>query len=129
MEGGVQLAQLHGRPLQDRVHPPLTGSQSGGGSGHEDDWAVGWQVELLLQQLQLPGYNWAAGIEHLFQGWGGHRFLSQQLSQQLCLQFSQLLLQLLVQLPGEGDVSVVRGHDGGGGDEVQLLQQGDGGQV
>ena len=129
VEGGVQLVQLHGRPHQDRVHPPLTGSHSGRGSGHGDDWAGGWQVDLLQE---LPGYNWS-GIGHLFQRWGGHLFLCRQfsllslLSQQLSQLFLQL--QLLVQLHGEGDVSAVRVHDGGGGEEVQLLQQGDRGQV
>ena len=46
VEGGVQLVQLHGRPHQDRVHPPLTGSHSVRGSGHGDGWAGGWQAEL-----------------------------------------------------------------------------------
>ena len=56
VEGGVQLDQPHGRPRQDRVLPPLTGSHYGGSSGHDDDdWAGGWEVELLQQ---LPGCNW-----------------------------------------------------------------------
>ena len=67
----MQLDQPHGRPRQDRVHPPLTGSHYGGSSGHDDDaWAGGWEVELLQQ---LPGCNWLE-IWQLLQSWGEHHF-------------------------------------------------------